>query len=126
MNFFWNGVYKIYPPLLRVLEKIRIHNFRQDFLVGILKRDSNHLELRAFLVEEGFEEAILAWKDPGELLSMRKIDNEIFQYHVRIFSDGEVRCHYEYSSEGNPWGHIFEIRFEAQKEYFQELFSDYL
>lgn len=122
----WKFIYVVYPPILRVLEKIRIHSFRQDFLLGVLKKDANISEIKKFLQSHNYEDVILAWKDPGELLSMRKIDQKIFQYHIRIFNDGEVRTHYEYSSEGNPWGHVFEKCFEPRSEYFKSLLMEYL
>lgn len=78
------------------------------------------------MLKEGFEKAILTWKDPGELVNMRKIDQQVFQYHIRLFSDGEIRGHHEYSSEGSPWSHIFEKGFQESKEYFEKLLWEML
>ena len=125
-SLFWKIIYTCYPPLLRVLEKIKIHSFRQDYLIGVLKKDASVKNLQEFLLSQGYEDCVLAWKDPGEILSMRKIDKEIFQYHVRLFDDGEFRCHYEYSSEGNPWGHVTEKVFERRSHYFKGLLKDFL
>src|SRR3989338_4211678 len=122
----WKLVYKIYPPFLRVLEKLQFHHNRQDFLLGHLKSNAPISEINAQLINNGFEPAILSWKDPGEVLNLRKKDKEIFQYHIRIFHDGEVRGHYEYSSEGNPWKHIAEKHFVTREEYFNELLGDNL
>lgn len=83
-------------------------------------------ELQQHLALQGYESAVLAWKDPGELLSMRKIDKEIFQYHVRLFDDGEIRCHYEFSSEGSPLGHVTESCFEARPEEFKAHLLDFV
>jgi len=117
----WKVVYFLYPPVLRVLEKVKVHNLRQDYYLGQLSTNYKIEELSSYLQSQGFEPAILAWKDPDELVSMRKVDQGIYQYHLRVYSDGEVRGHYEYSSEGNPWGHIFEKCFEARKEFFESL-----
>lgn len=78
------------------------------------------------LTEKGYEEAIIAWCDPGEVLSMRKIHNEIYQYHVRLFIDGEIRAHYEYSPESKPIEHIRETFFKPETEFFKNLLGGYL
>ncbi len=125
-TLLWHFIYTIYPPFLRLLEHGKIHSKRQDFHQGFLSTNNLLTNLRKYLLKQGFEDAILAWKDPHEILSMRKLDQELFQYHLRIFSDGEVRGHYEYSPEGNPWGHIKEHKFEPTIQYFEHLLKPYL
>jgi hypothetical protein len=124
----WILMYKGYPPLLRVLEKLRIHKKRQDFLIGHTKKKTRFSVIKRHLGKQGFEDAVLAWKDPGETISMRKVDpkDQRFQYHIRIFSDREVRCHYEYSSEGNGIGHIFESVFEKREKEFKKFLEGFL
>jgi len=122
----WKFVYKFYPPILRVLEALRFHSGRQSHHVGFVKDVKKLSEIKIFLRKNEFEDVILAWKDTGETLSMRKVDKEVFQYHVRCFKDGEVTGHYEYSSEGNPWGHIRESLFESRGEYFLKLLKRFL
>jgi hypothetical protein len=122
----WKMVYKTYPPLLRVLEKIGIHSGRQAFLLGALNKQYTVDDLRRHLVERGFEDAVLAWKDSGEVLSMRKVNEHIFQWHIRLHGDGEIRGHYECSSEGNPIGHIFGKVFRPETEFFTALLGEYL
>src|SRR3989338_809817 len=121
----WNLVYSFYPPLLRILEKAHIHQGRQDFLIGTvnlkdIKKITKHLQ------KEGFEPAILSWSDSHEILNMRKPDQHHFQYHLRIHNDGEVRAHYEYSSEGSPFGHIFSSHFVNKKSFFYNLLGDFI
>jgi hypothetical protein len=120
---FWLIVYVFYPPILRVLETIGVHRTRQDFLLGHLSVSCSAAELEAHLIGHGFERAILAWKEPGEVLSLRKLDREIFQYHLRLYEDGELRGHYEYSSEGNSLAHVIETCFEARHEHFHEFLA---
>lgn len=122
----WKIVYATYPPLLRVLERFRFHSGRQAFLLGQLNPRYTVVDLRDHLASAGFEDAILAWRDSDEVLSVRKVDGDSFQWHVRLFSDGEIRGHYEYSSEGNPFGHIFGRRFEADADFFRSLLENYL
>ena len=121
----WNLVYSFYPPFLRVLEKVGIHSGRQDFLIGRI--DPQQITaIRTNLQAQGFENCILSWKDTDEILNVRKVDSSNYQYHLRVYDNGEVRAHYEYSSEGSPFGHIFNAQFIDQREYFQELLHDYL
>ena len=105
---------------------MRIHSHRQKYLFGRLAEFQTPQALESHLTDQGFEKAILAWMDPGEILSMRRLDGPKFQYHIRLFSDGEIRGHYEYSSEGNPWGHSFEKVFDAREEIFREILGAYL
>lgn len=123
----WKIVYTIYPPLLRILERLGFHKGRQKYSVGFLDKSKHNLDVfRQYLVGLGFEHAILAWQDSDEVLSMRKVDNHKFQYHIRLYSDGEIRGHYEYSSEGNPLGHVLEQIFRDEQEFFSNLCKDYL
>ena len=118
-------IYSFYPPVLRVLEKVGIHSGRQDFLIG--KIDIEQLPaIKKNLQTRGFEDCILSWKDTDEILNVRKTEFQEFQYHLRIYDDGEVRAHWEYSSEGSPFGHIFNAKVIDKKEYFQDLLQDFL
>lgn len=126
LTFFWNIMYRVWPPCVRAVECFGFHNFRQKFLLGRLNANYNKENLRMFLAQNGFEPALLAWQDPGEVLSMRKVDKEIFQYHVRLFIDGEIRAHYEYTPESHPLDHVFEARFDPETEYFTQLLGAYL
>ncbi len=125
-SFFWRFIYKTYPPCLRILERLGMHAKRQNFVQGFLINSVSIDDVKQFLLNTGFEEVILAWKDSQEVLSMRKIDAQIFQYHLRIYADKEVRGHYEFSPEGKPWGHILEKKFEPTYSYFGHLLQAYL
>ncbi|MBT7367911.1 hypothetical protein HN814_06875, partial [Candidatus Woesearchaeota archaeon] len=109
-----------------ILEKIRFHKGRQPFLIGKIKTKKDLPKIKKLLIKNNFEHAILAWKDSGEILSMRKIDKKIYQYHIRIFKDLEVRAHYEFSSEGSPLGHVRESVFKPKSKFFKKLLKNYL
>lgn len=83
-------------------------------------------EFRKRLLAAGFEDAILALRDPGEILNMRKVDNKIFQYHVRLFNDNEVRVHYEFSGEARPIRHCWGTNFEFKKEAFTKILNGWI
>ena len=125
-KFFWKVVYKVWPPVLRLMEFLKIHNFRQDYIIGHLVSNQNKDSLFKLLFEQDFEYGICAWKDPGEILGMRKLDTPLYQYHIRLFSDGEIRGHYEYSPEAKPIAHSLEKGIEPRKEFFEELLQGYL
>lgn len=111
-------------PLLRVVAiKIKIIDDikeRQRFEIGFLKDGFNIKEVEKHLASLGFFKEKMAFKDPDEILGMRKLDeeNKTFQYHLRIYRDGEVRGHYEKTPEDFPIDHFKEIGFEDRKEYF--------
>lgn len=126
LRFVWSVLYRVWPPCIRTAEYLGFHNVRQRFLLGRLNVNFKKDELERFLVEQGFERVVIAWRDPGEVLSLRKVDNKIFQYHVRLFLEGEIRAHYEYTPESSPWGHFWEAHFEPRKEFFTKLLGEYL
>lgn len=119
-------VYRVWPPCIRTAEKLGFHNFRQKHLLGHLNSNFNRESLERMLKQNSFENALIAWRDPGEVLSMRKIDKGVFQYHIRLFIDGEIRGHYEYSPESHPFDHFFEVVFEPATDFFRALLGDYL
>ena len=112
-------------PLLRLLEFLKIHNYRQNFPIGFVKV-GDITKVKVFLIKKGYEENIFAWRDPGEVVDVRKTDEEEFRYHLRIFEDGEVRGHYEYNGEVKPLKHIFEACFVGRESYFRGLLRKWL
>lgn len=126
IRFVWSVMYRVWPPCIRGIERLGFHNFRQKYLLGRLNANYNKESLEGMLQKEGFEKAIIAWRDPGQVLSMRKIHDEIFQYHIRLFIDGEIRAHYEYSPESHPLNHFLEVKFTPETEFFRKLLGRYL
>jgi hypothetical protein len=94
---------------------------RQDFLIGVVHPRRSIQELVSFLVAQGFGNHFVAWKDSDEVVSLRKTLDFEHQYHIRIFADGEVRCHYEYTPESHPILHLIRIGFEDRTLEFSEL-----
>ncbi len=125
-NSAWKFVYATYPRFLRVLERIGIHSGRQEYLLGTLNPKYLPEDLEKRLLENGFEPAVLAWKDSDEVFGLRKVDKHVYQWHVRLYSDGEIRGHYEYSSEGNPVGHVFSSAFRRDDDTLIAMLDDYL
>jgi hypothetical protein len=125
-NWYWKLIYSSYPLFLRVLEKAKIHNHRQEFLIGNFNNQYAVAELEEYLKEMDYDHGPLSWRDPGEILNLRKLEGDLYQYHIRVFDDGEVRAHFEYASEARPLEHVLESYFEPRHEYFQQLLGDFL
>ncbi|VVB79028.1 Uncharacterised protein [uncultured archaeon] len=118
-NFSRKG-YSWFRDLL-IKARILTHNHRQEFHIGWLKKNISKEDFRSFLKKKGYEESFYSWIDKDEILGMRKIDSKIYQYHIRLFKDGEVRGHYEYAPDRYPLRHYFSSRFEERRKYFLEL-----
>jgi len=79
------------------------HHHRQDFMVGMLAAGKSADDLKSYLTQCGFERAIIALRDPGEILDMRKREGRESQIT-----------------------HCFEVKQAARGEFFRELLGDYL
>ncbi len=98
---------------------------RQHFLIGNVAVPVGAEDMQEKLLLAGFFPNRVAYTDPGQLLSMRRLSDidPTTQYHVRVFSDGEVRGHYEYTPEDKPIAHLQETLFEARTEEFMKLLN---
>jgi hypothetical protein len=93
---------------------------RQPYLIGVLKDPSDVKSVETQLGTHGFFPNRVAFIESGQVLSMRRLadDHADRQYHIRVFSDGEVRGHYEYTPEDRPFAHLNEELYEPRKEAF--------
>lgn len=126
LRLFWSLAYIVWPPCIRTAEILGFHGIRQHYLLGTLNKGFKKEEFEKYLTSKGFELTVIAWRDPGEVLSMRRIDKEVFQYHIRLFEDGEIRAHHEYTPESRPIDHFMEAHFEPETEFFKNLLGEYL
>jgi hypothetical protein len=94
--------------------------------MGTLNPSRSVREFVTFLVGQGFGNHFIAWRDTDELVSLRKTVGFRYQYHVRVFEDGEVRCHYEYTPEYRPFRHLIQIGFEDRTPEFMEILRDWI
>ena len=112
---------------LGVLERMYAQfrpNGRQNFLLGRLAPSETLQSLTLYLVEQGYANHFIALKDRGEVVSLRYTPSFKYQYHIRLFEDGEVRAHYEYTPECHPLWHDREVNFEDRREEFLALLGD--
>ncbi len=127
-QFMWFLVKPIFPYLRDIflranVTKVKGHNVRQRFSIGYLKQSLTHEDLQIHLEVFGFYREKMALIDPDEVYGMRKLDSEnaSFQYHMRLYRDGEIRGHYEKTPEDFPLDHFNEIGFEERRQEFLEM-----
>lgn len=139
MTWLWNGIehgkrwvwWAITPPFLVIrwlLLKSRIikHDIRQPFLIGQLREGKTPQSLFDHVVAQGFTKNYLAWIDNGETFGVRRLCDIHHQYHIRLFDDGEIRGHYEWTPEARPFDHLFERGFEERREEFLAILGDWV
>ncbi len=126
-------IFKIYNPmhpfwrdLLLMLGLIRHTVDRQDYLLGTLREDRKVEDLLAYLVQKGFGNHFIAWVDEGEISSLRLLENFEYQYHIRIFKDGQIRGHYEYTPECHPIHHLKEKDMRDGRELFSQILKGWI
>ncbi|MDO8564875.1 MAG: hypothetical protein Q7R88_02675 [bacterium] len=120
-RLFWSGISRVFPFVRDMLLGLGLiwHEGRQRYSLGFLKPERTMEELLAHVKEQGFSNHFIAWVDDGELCSLRRIAADPrYQYHLRIFKDGEVRGHYECTPEAHPIWHFTERGLEERREEF--------
>lgn len=126
----WTLIYKVFVPTQRNLLKLNIirHNdIRQKYHLGWLSRGKDLDGLKKHLSENwNFGNHFIAWVDKGQVLSWRKLPDFNFQYHLRVFEDGEIRGHYEFTPEAHPLAHLREKLHEERKEEFYKFLGDFI
>jgi len=126
--YIWR-VYSPYHPTVRdsviALNIVKNHG-RQPFLLGKIQPEYTVEQFVSYLIERGYAYHRVAWEDEGEVVSLRYVTDFFYQYHVRVFGDGEVRGHYEYTPECYPFAHLMDIGREDRREEFMKHFGDRL
>lgn len=82
---------------------------REDYIIWNLCDSISIAEAKTALEKLWFQEYAVAWIDIWEVLGMRKNDWFEYQYHIRLFNDGEVRWHYELTPEYARFRHFFDF-----------------
>lgn len=106
---FWSFfLYPIFPYVEHLF--VFIHKrTRQRFHVGWLAPETTLEAMKEHLSKKyGFGNHFIAWEDQGQVLSWRKLDGFDYQFHLRVFADGEIRGHYEKTPEASPLNHFLE------------------
>ncbi len=124
----WKVLTPIFPALQHTLLRLRVirHKGRQPYLLGYLRPGATFDQLKAHLAKQGFGNHFIAWSDTDQILSWRKRTSFNEQYHIRFFKDGEIRGHYEYTPEGHPLDHFYEVGQTERREKFLEYLGDWV
>ncbi len=122
---FWRAYTPAHPLFRDAALRVGLvkHEGRQNYLLGHVAPDQSLQEFVEFLVAQGFANHFVAWKDSDEVISLRRLDNFTHQYHIRIFADGEVRGHYEFTPECYPFSHLKAVGQEHRPEEFKKIFA---
>jgi len=102
------------------------HNGRQPFLLGHVSPQVSIKEFIRQTIKHDYGNHFVAWHDNDELVSLRVTDGFKHQYHLRIFEDGEVHGHYEYTPEAHPFMHLNGVGFEDRRDFFLSQFGELL
>jgi hypothetical protein len=125
-QMLWRGLYPVWPFLSRTFGFLHKPG-RQKYHLGWLASGYNLNDLKKHLSEKwNFGNHFVAWNDEGQVLSWRHLESFDRQYHIRVFSDGEICGHYEYTPESSPIRHFKEIGEEERREKFLEFLGDYV
>jgi hypothetical protein len=99
---------------------------RQPYHVGWLHPKKSLADLKRHLSNKGFGNHFVAWEDTDQILSWRKLASFDEQYHIRVFNDGEIRGHHEYTPESAPLRHFFATEFNPKHYDFLHFLDGYI
>jgi hypothetical protein len=119
LHLTWRYAKPLFPFIRGVLGPLHRRWGRQRYLLGYLAPGWTAERLANHLRAQGFDSRLFpSWVDEGEAVGLRRRDGTGRQYHLRIFHDGEVRGHYEYTPGASPWRHFWEVGFEPRRAEF--------
>ncbi len=126
--FIWRTYAPMHPNVLNVLLACRLirHSGRQPFLLGHIAPGISSQSFIEKIKAMGYHNHFLAWRDDDEVVGLRLSDGFTHQYHLRVFTDGEVRGHYEYAPEAYPIAHLASVHFRDEREFFLRQLQEYI
>lgn len=99
---------------------------RQEYHLGYLTKEKDLKSFTDYLTKKGFIKNMIAWIDEDEILSLRLLENFKYQYHIRLFSDREIRGHYELTPEYSPFDHLHDKDTADKREEFKKILGSWL
>lgn len=125
---FWKALYPAHNKIRNALLATHLlsHEGRQAYVFGRLIPGKTLEDFLKHLETHQFGNHFIAWEDDDQVISLRRLDGFEKQYHVRIFKDGEVRGHYEYTPECYPIMHYKGTGQEERREEFLNFFGDWI
>ena len=126
----WHFIYRFFPTLQKVFLRWHLifhEKERQRYHIGWLAPGKTLAGLKKHLHEKwGFGNHFIAWSDQAQVLSWRKLINFNEQYHLRVFSDGEIRGHFEFTPEAHPVEHFEEKGEKERNRDFLNFLGDFV
>lgn len=126
----WNFIYSFFLPARKFLLSIGIvwhKKGRQKYHIGWLTSGKTLEGLKEHLhTNWGFGNHFIAWIDEDQVLSWRKLTDFADQYHLRVYNDGEICGHFEYTPEAHPLEHMEEKGEKDKTEDFLKFLGDFV
>jgi hypothetical protein len=126
----WDFMYSFFLPIRKFLLKNGIiwhKKGRQKYHIGWLARGKTLEGLKEHLHEKwGFGNHFIAWIDENQVLSWRKLTDFQDQYHLRVYKDGEICGHFEFTPEAHPLEHLEEKGEVNKKEDFLKFLGGFV
>ena len=122
----WDFIYSFFLPIRSALLKMGLvwhKKGRQPYHIGWLAPDKTLEDLKKHLHDKWkFGNHFIAWVDEEQVLSWRKLTDFEDQYHLRVYCDGEICGHFEFTPEAHPLEHLEEKgEREARKDFLNFL-----
>ncbi|KKS05218.1 MAG: hypothetical protein UU58_C0001G0078 [Candidatus Nomurabacteria bacterium GW2011_GWA2_41_25] len=125
----WDFIYSFFLPFRKILLKAGLiwhKKGRQKYHIGWLTPGKNLEGLKQHLHDEwGFGNHFIAWVDEDQVLSWRKLTDFQDQYHLRVYKDGEICGHFEFTPEAHPLEHLEEKGERETKEDFLKFLGEF-
>lgn len=126
----WDFIYLFFLPVRRFLLQIGLiwhKKGRQKYHIGWLAPGKNLKGLKEHLHSKwGFGNHFIAWIDEDQVLSWRKLTDFQDQYHLRVYKDGEICGHFEFTPESHPFAHLEEKGEINKKADFLKFLGDFV
>ena len=126
----WNFIYTFFLPARKFLLKIGViwhKKGRQRYHIGWLAPGKTLEGLKKHLHEKwGFGNHFIAWIDEDQVLSWRKLTDFQDQYHLRVYKDGEICGHFEFTPEAHPLEHMEEVGEKNTKADFLKFLGEFV
>ena len=126
----WHFIYRFFPTFQKTLLKLHLiwhEKGRQRYHIGWLAPGKTLEGMKRHLYEKwGFGNHFVAWSYYLQVLSWRKLTDFQDQYHLRVFSDGEIRGHFEFTPEAHPLEHFEEKGERECRKDFLKFLGDFV
>ena len=126
----WDFIYGFFLPIRKLLLKTGLiwhKKGRQKYHIGWLAPGKTLEDLKKHLYTKwGFGNHFIAWVDEEQVLSWRKLTDFQDQYHLRVYQDGEICGHFEFTPEAHPLEHLEEKGEIDKREDFLKFLGEYV